>query len=672
MKDFTETPRHVTSYLDRALVHVAFTLLTKTSHFERFGSVESVTKAIKRIASSRAQSRLLTKIDAEYKKLHDITISARAQRDLLRVARIFPDNKIIFASLLRAAAYSDMPYKIAQYITRIATSAVLNDPEVKLLLLFQRIKNEHFSDAAVDFFHIPQSTISHDTILLDIWRISAIHLIVKDSKSYFENFDPQSFAKLIEIQSHPDVAFDVLVNLFHKPISSEVFIHTLNLISDLLFDKSHECFAVAYFFLMSCGLADRAKRLEEINKSSFAGRLHPLYIKGKLSPIGVYQEQRFVSPADLAIASNDPVDWLWRKAKLEQTEIGSRLRICSRVGPFTESSGSSTRLHILVAFFGQMRFPSFTLPGIKNWIQDDFSSADEAVEISYGVSTWRNTGAKVIHLDDSIDNILPYFPAGFASPLANMGLSKVSDCLPLFPKFLQIVLAKTSQISDHVDENELTRILESPIYSNIGNDQDFMLDIGSSIAQFAPNNTSFLNQGRMIDRIGAFGDIIHQIDNSKLPISHVLFIRPDLYNLSGSLRKFLDLFKSKRNWAILDEDLLAQAIEGVGDRYIFADRAAVTHILAARDRIRKIFKEMPRDDQACSRISGHQMLGTVLFENAVDIRVVPRSEIHWDVFRINFRSADCLRELRHDVERLSDGNIKQSLMSVMHELEITI
>lgn len=647
---------------DGALAQGVYHLIRRTLHFRSYSLAIRLVRSLASLSSTGVSTAALERVFEAYADAGDVAHSAPAQRDLLQIGRIFPENRTLFSRLLRLGAYADLNYEITRFIQRTAAAPVLRDPEIRLLLLFQRIKNEDFAGTVRDFHAIPFDAIESDPVLLDVWRISFIHLILKNEAEYFENFDPDVLAKFTDVEREPNIIIEILMKLLYKPIRPDVVDETVELLSTRTFDDAPENFAAVYFFLMTCGHVAQGLRLEGLNARHTEGRLHPLYVRGRLGPLGLREQARVLSARDLERAAQDPSPWRWRTAELLKTEIGERLRNAARAPATGEPSTATARPHLLVAFFGQMRFPTRTLPGIKRWIDANFSGPVSDVDVSYGVATWRATGSKVITLEDSFDYLTPYFPPGCEGALKRMALAHVSDAPRLFPRFSESLLRKLSSTSDVVIEAEIERLLEAKVHFAISSDAHFMDDIGSLIADFAPADRHMLNQGRMIDRIGAVGGIIDELDRAGRPVTHVLFIRPDLHALSGSIAACLDRMRGKRNWTVVDQDHLAQLIEGVGDRLILADRTAAAHILGMRDKVRRLFRAVPRDDLACSRLSPHQMLASVLFEHSVEIRTVPRSEITWEFLRANFTWQDFLPELRDDVAQMEEGPIKRDLL----------
>ncbi|MDP4025844.1 hypothetical protein Q8W71_24745 [Methylobacterium sp. NEAU 140] len=650
--------------LDAALAQGAYRLIRRTVGLTRYAWVIRLVRFLAGLSAADLSEPLLRRIAEAYETEHGIAQSAAAQRDLLKVSRIFPGSKTLFARLLRLGVNADLDPEIEPFIRRIAIEAVLRDPEIALLLLFQRIKHEHFAGAADDLRAIPFTAIDRDPLLIDVWRIASIHLIVRSETEYFATFQPAAFVRIIELERNPVILRELLMKLLYKPIAPHLIAETIERLATRVFDGAPENFAVVSFFLMTCGYLSEAAQLESVNTEFTQGRLHPLYLRAKLFPLALGDAPRPVARADLERASQDPDPWYWPNADLLRAEIGARLATSSAPEPTAPGVGAG-RTHLLVAFFGQMRFPARTLPGIKAWIDANVSGPERGVDVSYGVATWRETGSKVITPEDSFDYLLPYFPPGCEGALRRLGLARVADAPRVFPRFAERVLESLAGTSDVVSEAEIEGLLKTDVHFAIGRDAQFMADTGSLIADFAPGDRHMLNQGRMLDRIGAVGDLVEHLDHAGRPVTHLLFIRPDLHQLAGSLAACLDRMKPERNWAVLDQDHLAELMEGVGDRYILADRTAAAHVIGMRDKVRRLFRAVPRDPLACSRLTPHQMLASVLFEAAVDVRTVSRSEIRWDFLRATVTWQDFLPALRADVEGMEEGPVKRDLLAAV-------
>ena len=649
--------------LDGALAQAVFMLLRQAARLQASRPLLRLIRALAGLSSRDIATAALERVVASYADQCDIAHSALAQRDLLRIARIFPESGTVFARLLRLGVNADINPEIPRFIERIAPPPVLRQPDISLLLLFQRIKNEVFADTVRDFRAIDFGAIEQDPVLVEVWRISSIHLIVKNETNYFAQFEPSSFVKFITIEREPNIVVEMLMKLLYKPIEPGLIDEAIDGLSACRFEAAPENFAAVYFFLMTCGHIAQGQRLEGLNAGHTRGRLHPLYVKGRLGPLGLRDEARTLPPGDLQRCSRDPGPWRWRTAELLKAEIGERLRNAARAADAGAPGPAAEPVHLLVAFFGQMRFPTQTLPGIRRWIRENFPEG--TVDVSYGVATWRATGSKVITREDSFAYLHPYFPPGCAGILGQMALSQVSDAPAFFPRFSERLLDRLASNAEVVIEAEIERLLDNEVHFAISSDAQFMDDTGSAIAAFAPADRHMLNQGRMLDRIGAVGDIVDTLDRAGRPVTHILFIRPDLHALSGSIAACLELMRGERNWAVVDQDHLAELIEGVGDRYILADRTAAGPIIGMRDKVRRLFRAAPRDPLACSRLSAHQMLASVLFENAVNVRTMPRSEITWDFLRANFTWQDFLPELRDDISRMAEGPLKRDLLAAV-------
>lgn len=650
---------------DFLISQLVFLLLIQTVHWRRYAGVKALARRLVGLASSDIVTPLLTRIWSKYAAQHNIANSATAQQDLLKISSIFPFNKTLLVSMLRACVYSDIDYRVIEFISRVAGRAVINDPDVKILLTFQRIKNGHFKGAAKDYLEVPYDAVKQDPLLAEIWRISAVHLIVKNDEDYFKNFDPARFVQLIRSEPQPNVVYGVMINLFNRFITGEKINESVNLMSKAEFSESPENFAIVYFFLTACGYVSQAETLEKCNPEFTKGRLHPLYVRGKLGPLGVHDEIRCVPRADMLRTIADDEKWFWRNAELERREIDIRIsneRLAERLD---HHDHVERQPHLLVAFFGQMRFPSFTLPEIRTWVEDNFEDTGDGAVITYGVSTWRELGSKILLPEDGFDYMINYFPDAVIGALKEMPLLRVSDAVNYFPGFSKLLLEFLPSVSGQVDRNEIKSLLKGDVYFDLNDEASFWSDVGASISDFARGERQILNQGRMIDRIGSVRDIIEQVERDKIPITHVLFIRPDLYKLSGRIRPYFDMFRHKRNWLVADQDVIAQFIEGVGDRYFLADRTAATHVLQMKDRVRDNFCEVPRNDLFCSRLSAHQMLGATLFENSIEVRTVPRSDIGWEVYRGDFKADDALAALEDDVSNLENFELRQSLLDAL-------
>jgi hypothetical protein len=100
-------------------------------------------------------------------------------------------------------------------------------------------------------------------------------------------------------------------------------------------------------------------------------------------------------------------------------------------------------------------------------------------------------------------------------------------------------------------------------------------------------------------------------------------------------------------------------VEGVGDRFILADRSAAEEIAEIGTYTRRIFDGAdPESVLRRKRLEPHQMLRSLMFEAGIDIRTVSRRIVGWNLFRGAVNPETVLAELRVDVAQMADGAIK--------------
>jgi hypothetical protein len=450
--------------------------------------------------------------------------------------------------------------------------------------------------------------------------------------------------------------YSILYNLFQKFNRLDDLEALAAVVSGARITSSADGFAVAYFFLMSFGFDIHAKALEAAHQDLPNANLHPMFIKGRLAP-------RPVSAPPEECADDDGIDpayaaltWTWRDAELQKVEIRTRLARQPRAAP----SRVPEKLHLLVAFFGQMRFPEETLPGVRDWILTDFARNAAEIDLTFAVCTWRETGGKVFLPDDHIDTSGVFLSTRIIELLKSLGCCTISDIRPYCPRAVSKILDQT-HVSTEIDEGRIARCFPGETYFDVDTEAGYMRALGRTLSEAVEGNKMLMNQGRMFSRISSVEQILSKVDRSRPTPTHVLFIRPDLCDLSGSLASVFQQMRGRSNWAVVDQDAYAQVVEGVGDRFILADRLAADQIVGIGAYTRRIF-EGANPDSALrrKRLEPHQMLRSLMFEESVDVRTVSRRVVGWNLYRGTLNQEAVLAELRIDVSHMAEGALREA------------
>ncbi|CAM3022836.1 hypothetical protein JHFBIEKO_3123 [Methylobacterium mesophilicum] len=574
---------------------------------------------------------------------------------------VFPQDQNIFTLTFRVNLYPNTnDHAINHLLDRMTLEMDLRD-DLSLMRLFYEHKTSSAGFDLQRFQRVDFDRINHDGVLVDIWRILFIKLVM-EKLNVCKPFDKDGVRNYIEIEPDPNIIYTVLYIVFDRFNRLNDLSSLAAVVEKARFKTSVEGFAIAYFFLVSFGFNAQAEMLEKNHSDLPKAYLHPLYIKGKLSP----QPLSAASPPPHRIApinrEYSALIWAWRDAELEKIEIGTRLALQDReFSPSTRDLPSKP--YLLVALFGQMRFPEATLPGLRDWILNDFSTHAPEVDITFAVSTWHETGGKVFLPDDHIDTIGGFLSAEIIELLKSLGCCTISDVKVHCPRVASKILDQ-KQTKDLIDEREIALHFPGETYFDVRSEASYMRALGQVISDASDGNKMLMNQGRMIARIGSVGQILAKLDRSRSTPTHVLFIRPDLCNVSGSLASIFQQMRGRVNWSVVDQDAYAQVVEGVGDRFILADRSAANRISEIEAYTRQIFyDENPENKLRRKRLEPHQMLRSLLFEASVDVFTVSRHIVGWNLFRGAVNQETILAELRTDISLMADSSRKEAFLA---------
>ncbi|WP_147853075.1 hypothetical protein [Methylobacterium sp. WL18] len=585
---------------------------------------------------------------------------------LAAIYGLFPDNADLTALILKLNVYPETNVQIVEHLLERATFAAQSRPDIKLMRLFYLGKSGSSLFSLNLYRDIEFTKIRHDLVLLDIWRICTIKCIV-ELPEYYTDFCLDDFIAYVSVETDPNVLYSVLYALSNQHALSIELSVVADALSQVTFDKSVECFAVTYFFLTSFGFGAQAKRLEKSYKQQLDAATHPLYIKAMAAPQDVSFSTSPPQNFEPFGSLNLRIDWIWKDTALQALEIKTRLDKHARSAP-SFPSGIKNRKHLLVAFFGQMRFADATLSAISEWVLRDFEEDDVDVKITFGISTWKRTGAKIFLLNDHIDTIAGFLPGVVLRALKDYGCCTLSDVAVICPRVVRKILESNDSKSE-VDFGHLKSMLVNEVYTTVSDECEFMSALGGDISSSCDADTHLLNQGRMITRIGAVRDILADVDREQGVVTHVLFIRPDLCDLSGSIASVFRQMDGQTNWAVVDEDFYAQVVEGVGDRYILCDRPAANTILNIDKKTADVFSgNSPELNLYKQRLLPHRMLRTVLFEGCVHTYTVSRSAIGWNLFRGNLTALMLEPELSADANEIKDLHLRTEILAGISSL----
>lgn len=291
----------------------------------------------------------------------------------------------------------------------------------------------------------------------------------------------------------------------------------------------------------------------------------------------------------------------------------------------------SSKPHVFVGLFGQMRFPNETLPKLCQTLRSFLSDT----ELSFGVATWDKQGARKLEDFERcvfVSEQLPEEIGQFCSSRAITSVGAFSNIFPTLGDFLR----RRNNTGLTIDLATIERLCGGSIYSAIDPDDAFVSTVGTVIKDAFPGNPPMLNQGRMWNRIGKFREMLNLAEVQRGPVTDVVFLRPDL-QLSGDLaavfQRLLDADHSDRR-IFCDYDSHAINISGVGDRIFMAKRESAQRIIDGERIMQKALRERGAATYAYNWLmTTHVYAQTLIYQHGCDPTSIDIDKFGLEIYR---------------------------------------
>ncbi len=324
------------------------------------------------------------------------------------------------------------------------------------------------------------------------------------------------------------------------------------------------------------------------------------------------------------------------------------------------------RKHLFIGLFGQMRAPNEALPPQLKYLRKDLESwLAEGNLVSFGVATWKETGAKTIEPGNSYSQFGPRLPSELADVVTAAEFGNFADFSRRFPKTSDKIMAMSRQYQE-IDAAYINQKFDEAsfdsetLFIDLCSEANFMAELGLKMEAAFGNYGMVLNQGRMFHRIAAFAGLSAQAQAKfGVPVSHYALIRPDVIFTSGSI---VDVVRrasesGQERTVFCDLDTAAQYVDGMGDRYFIGQPRPIMRLFETA----RIIAEMLEPDfwpTYKHRIIWHTLPRTILYESDCMARPIPPGPGFY-FHRARYDLAEVAAELSQDLAGVDDERARR-------------
>lgn len=591
-------------------------------------------------------------------------------------AKIWPSNPIFILELLVLRVHGWRTE--IDDLARSAPEDVRYDPQIAIHLAFDAAKAGRLDEART---HLSHTLGTSPAILRPFSAIhaQALHLAVLEP------------AKNAYLKAQDQTDFDVLLSTEASTLIDALAEMILQ--SDRLGDLTPSLRGIVFQNIY--GLPHvQSLTLEALRRID-----HRLSLSGKVARLALLEAFRLPDALTLAkqILDDDA-----SRSNAHFARVGSTLAVRARNGAlersilnrFALAPGSTTSidlaraaevnlrrhavkadrpLEIFVGLFGQMRDPEFIIPKLVSSIQASFSASTAGpFNLSFGLSSWSNTGHRALTLDDAAG----FFSQASPPPLAELFHERFGanghQLALTYPHLTTALIAYvTSRSPREPSPTELTSYLpkgsefiveaEGPVEENIRGH----LNRGST-----QDAWRHINQFKMWSRISRLSLPITKFEKKMgKPFDACLFMRCDLSDVTGNIGDTVAQASSvyDANTVYYDYDPHAEYIEGAGDRYITSSREAMETILQGYAQYLRIHEFDGPDTPLRQRMTAHEGLQSLIYRRGLTPQ--PVWDLHYSIHRGAPPAATLVPALVADLQSCSDRDLRAIMQKALNGLE---
>ncbi len=330
------------------------------------------------------------------------------------------------------------------------------------------------------------------------------------------------------------------------------------------------------------------------------------------------------------------------------------------------SPAPEARQHLFIGLFGQMRSLHQALPPQLQYLKKDIQAWCAAGNlVSFGVATWKETGAKVVEPSNRHFEFIHRLPSELEPIITADRFQNFAQFIEKFPSAGQKILTLSRQheeVSTDLIEKYFTNhgFETDQLFIDLRSEADFMSDLGDQMQAAFGNYTLVLNQGRMFHRIAAFAKL-SELASEKLgsKVTNFALIRPDVIFNTGSI---IDVVKrsqapQEERSVFCDLDVAAQYVDGMGDRYFIGKTRPISRLFETAPMIKDMLNETFWPFYK-HRIKWHTLPRTVLYESDVVAKPLPPGPGFY-FHRARYELGNIREELLNDTHNQADGVARQ-------------
>lgn len=343
--------------------------------------------------------------------------------------------------------------------------------------------------------------------------------------------------------------------------------------------------------------------------------------------------------------------------------------------PVSIASGGRPR-RIAIGLFGQMRDPDFTLPQVKKYFVEDIAANGLAAGAEYRflLATWNRQAQKRLEPGYPIGEFTGLLPPEIGHIADGLHMRTSGDFAYAFPALFEELRRRGLQAQNEIGTawiKATQALFGSGTLVEVADETPVDHDIAGfcEVDATLRVNSSLRNQFKMYHRIAGIGRLVEAWEKEDgAPIDIVVLARPDMLFESGSVMRHVSrlLASGTDNTMICDWNAGAMLNEGLGDNIIIGTRRAMATLFDGYSRLSAIFSPDAGDLATYRpRIWGHRFLGTSVFIDGIDLKLIPREEIRWRLHRGRLDLAALRGAASGDAEASPIEVVRRSLAAVL-------
>ena len=371
--------------------------------------------------------------------------------------------------------------------------------------------------------------------------------------------------------------------------------------------------------------------------------------------------------------------WTFAKARVEALELNARdwvLHGAARgEAPPTRllppaprpAPPAGARPVFVVGLFGQIRHEGLTMPELRRYLESHIEPVcrRHGVELRWAAAVWSTVGERRLAITDGLGFVLDRLPQAIAGLCAAEGIASTQMFGAAFPNLFARLL-RAPQDGSPIDCETVEALFGQLDIVDLADEAAF----AAEFAQAFPNAPrDWINQGRMWSRINSLHEQVMRWESgSGYRVVGAFLTRPDMIYHYGDWDAAIEpiLLGQADTTVHCDNDPLANFVEGIGDRYFVAARAALPRLAGVWDAILDIApRRTPEAAQWRLRFNAHTLAHSYLFQQATRIVSIPSERVRLSIHRGRMELSRIRPELLADHDRTPPGSLRRALGALL-------